>query len=174
MDCALIAPPGAWCISGLRGMRLSCVFMLKPKRLSQPMTSLQRDFPDWRARSPLAWAGRPSLQETAAAAMAQNKNNRPFRIVACTLMSLGQTVMCWPCHGAHERSSEAWRLVRRRAAARFTGEIQNPAVVETQRKMNALTARHYARQVREDRKSTRLNSSHSSISYSVFFFQKKK
>src|SRR5690348_18218894 len=40
--------------------------------------------------------------------------------------------------------------------------------------LNAARVGHYHRRIAEDRKSTRLNSSHPSISYAVFCLKKKK
>src|SRR5438309_7456303 len=57
---------------------------------------------------------------------------------------------------SRDRSGSAWRVFRR----------ENAACPET--------ASSPARRRRRDRKSTRLNSSHSSISYAVFCLKKKK
>src|SRR5689334_24651213 len=54
--------------------------------------------------------------------------------------------------------------------------MEGAAHAETYRALGAgfLEQRHGAFHAREDRKSTRLNSSHSSISYAVFCLKKKK
>src|SRR5438067_2798281 len=48
------------------------------------------------------------------------------------------------------------------------------ATAERQKKESGVTALDIAKRILEDRKSTRLNSSHVSISYAVFCLKKKK
>src|SRR2546430_8494997 len=75
------------------------------------------------------------------------------------------------------RSSSATfaKISRRRRSIRAKREPQGYSVAGTTAAAAPTAARHTGRHVgRQDRKSTRLNSSHSQISYAVFCLKKKK
>src|SRR5690348_18115061 len=76
------------------------------------------------------------------------------------------------CVQREGRTAQARRVVRRavqrRAVRRFRAAAQERC------RREGVEEVHHAQRRREDRKSTRLNSSHPSISYAVFCLKKKK
>src|SRR2546427_6567883 len=68
----------------------------------------------------------------------------------------------------HDALPICLRMVRR------TPRASRADVVDDCGPLNAIVGDTIANQIREDRKSTRLNSSHSQISYAVFCLKKKK
>src|SRR5690242_21223639 len=79
--------------------------------------------------------------------------------------------------GEHQRIGEEDRVVEKRLRHHQTQAHQGTAALDTKKSMRDLGQRsrapHAKPDHRQDRKSTRLNSSHMSISYAVFCLKKK-
>src|SRR5690625_2938629 len=109
------------------------------------------------------------LTATSAAPVTQSRNAKPQ---SCLTMTLVCAATCW---------SQALMLNKHEALAVGVDLVHIPGFSEqlarpgsTFEQVFSPLERRHAQQRKEDRKSTRLNSSHVAISYAVFCLKKKR